>query len=145
MLRTLPLNLTQPWEGQGRWKRPSQEKECRKPKIDPEWAPEMKQKHRKSLPNGRQQNPRWRRAKRAAPLGQRRRRRLVVFHLVRISCVFASFPEPILGRFLLFLVLFSGKGFSSIPGAPTKRFFTKSLPTRFGDSAPNLPTPPTTM
>ena len=33
------------------------------------------------LPNGKQQNPKGRRAKRAAPLGRRRRRRLVVFHL----------------------------------------------------------------
>ena len=76
----------------------------------------MHQKHRKSLPNGRQQGG----AFGAAPLG------FVVFHLVRISCVFASFPEPILGRFWLFLVLFSGKGFSSILGAPNKRFFTKT-------------------
>ena len=40
--------------------------------------------------------------------------------------VFVSFPDPILGRFRLFLVLFSGKGFSSILGAPNKRFFTKT-------------------
>ena len=35
-------------------------------------------------------------ARSAAPLGRRRRRRLVVFHLVRISYVFASFLEPVL-------------------------------------------------
>ena len=35
--------------------------------------------------------PRGRRAKRTAPLGRRRRRRLVVFHLVRISYVFDNF------------------------------------------------------
>ena len=29
--------------------------------MGPEWAPEVMQKHRKSLPNGRQQNPRGRR------------------------------------------------------------------------------------
>ena len=39
----------------------------------------MHQQQWKSLPNGRQQNPRGRCAKRAAPLGRRRRRRLVVF------------------------------------------------------------------
>ena len=33
------------------------------------------------LPNGKQQNPKGRRAKRAAPLGRRRRRRLVVLNL----------------------------------------------------------------
>ena len=33
------------------------------------------------------------------PLGRRQRRRLVVFHLVRISYVLASFPEPVLARF----------------------------------------------
>ena len=47
-------------------------------------------KHRKSLPNGRRQEP---------PRGRRRRRRLVVFHLVRISYVSASLPKPILVRF----------------------------------------------
>ena len=46
-------------------------------------------------------------ALRAAPLG------FVVFHLVRISYVFASFPEPILGRFGFFHLFFSGKGFST--------------------------------
>ena len=55
------------------------------PKIEPERAPEMKPKHRKSLPNGRQQG---------GAFGV-----LVVFHLVRISYVLASFPEPILVRF----------------------------------------------
>ena len=59
-------------------------------KIEPERAPEMMPKHRKSLPNGRQQEPQR---------GRRRRRRLVVFHLVRISYVLASFPEPVLARF----------------------------------------------
>ena len=56
-------------------------------------------KRRKSLSNGRQQEPQrgWREAQ--PPLGWRRRRRLVVFHLVRISYVLASFPEPVLGRF----------------------------------------------
>ena len=65
-------------------------------KIEPERAPEMMPKHRKSLPNGRQQEPQ--RGRREAPpcLG---RRRLVVFHLVRISFVLASFPEPVLGEF----------------------------------------------
>ena len=59
----------------------------------------MHQKHKKSLPNGRQQcgafgaAPRGRRF--APPLGV-----LVVFHLVRISYVLASFPEPVLARFL---------------------------------------------
>ena len=38
-------------------------------------------------------------ARSAAPLGRRRRRCLVVFHLVRISYVSASLPEPILARF----------------------------------------------
>ena len=33
-------------------------------------------------------------ARSAAPLGRRRRRRLVVFHLVRISYVFGAFPGP---------------------------------------------------
>ena len=46
-------------------------KKCGKANIDPDWPPEMMPKHRKSLANGRQQNPR----------GCRRRRRLVVFHL----------------------------------------------------------------
>ena len=59
-------------------------------KIEPERAPEMMPKHRKSLPNGRRQEPQR---------GRRRRRRLVVFHLVRISYVLASFPEPVLARF----------------------------------------------
>ena len=44
-------------------------------------------------------NPKGGRAKRAAPLGRRRRRRLVVFHLVRISYVSTSFPEFVLARF----------------------------------------------
>ena len=51
-------------------------------------------------------------ALRAAPLG------FVVFHLVRISYVFASFPEPILGRFWFFHLLFSGKGFSTFLAPP---------------------------
>ena len=59
-------------------------------KIEPERALEMMQKRRKSLPNGRQQEPQR---------GRRRRRLLVVFHLVRISYVLASFPEPVLVRF----------------------------------------------
>ena len=50
-------------------------------------------KHRKSLPNGRQQNPRGV-ARSAAPWGRRRRRRLVVFHLVRISYVLNGFSGP---------------------------------------------------
>ena len=59
-------------------------------KIEPERAPEMRPKHRKSLPNGRQQGG----AFGAAPFGVP-----VVFHLVRISYVLASFPEPVLARF----------------------------------------------
>ena len=66
---------------------------------EPERAPEMMQKHRKSLPNGRQQGGAFGAAPkgaalRAAPFGV-----LVVFHLVRISYVLASFPEPVLARF----------------------------------------------
>ena len=69
-------------------------------KIEPERAPEMMPKHRKSLPNGRQQGGAFGAAPkgaalRAAPFGV-----LVVFHLVRISYVLASFPEPVLARFL---------------------------------------------
>ena len=86
---TRKLHESCPKVARGFRKSPSQKKGRGKAKIDPEWAPEMKQKHRKSLPNGRQQNPRGRRAKRVAPLGRRRRRRLVVFHLVRISYVLA--------------------------------------------------------
>ena len=68
-------------------------------KIEPERAPEMMPKHRKSLPNGRQQGGAFGAAPkgaalRAAPFGV-----LVVFHLVRISYVLASFPEPVLARF----------------------------------------------
>ena len=48
-------------------------------------------------------------ARSAAPLGRRRRRRLVVFDLVRISYVLASFPVPILDRF--------GLNFLAIPHA----------------------------
>ena len=59
-------------------------------KIEPERVPEMRPKHRKSLPNGRQKGA----AFGAAPFGV-----LVVFHLVRISYVLASFPEPVLVRF----------------------------------------------
>ena len=51
-------------------------------KIEPERAPEMRPKHRKSLPNGRQQGG----AFGAAPFGV-----LVVFHLVKISYVSAFF------------------------------------------------------
>ena len=40
-------------------------------------------------------------ARSAAPLGRRRRRRLVVFHLVRISYVLAGFLAPILKLFHL--------------------------------------------
>ena len=65
-------------------------------KIEPERAPEMRPKHRKSLPNGRQQESQ--RGRREAP--PLLRRRLVVFHLVRIPDVWASFPEPVLVRFL---------------------------------------------
>ena len=36
-------------------------KEWGKSKIDPEWAPEIKRKHRQCMPNRRQQNPRGRR------------------------------------------------------------------------------------
>ena len=64
-------------------------------------APEMHQKHRKSLPNGRQQGG----AFGAAPLG------FVVFHLVRISYTFALFPEPMLGRFGFWHLLFLGRAF----------------------------------
>ena len=68
-------------------------------KIEPGRAPEMMPKHRKSLPNGRQQGGAFGAAPkgaalRAAPFGV-----LVVFHLVRISYVLASFPESVLARF----------------------------------------------
>ena len=66
------------WEHRGRRKSPSREKKEEKYKIEPEWAPEIKPKHRNSLPNRRQQNPR----------GRRRRRRLVVFDLVRYFICF---------------------------------------------------------
>ena len=85
------------------------EKKGGKTKIDPEWAPEMKQKHKKSLPNGRQQGGG---AFGAAPLG------FVLFHLVRICYAFGSFPEPILDRFWFFHILFSGKGFSTFLAPP---------------------------
>ena len=64
-------------------------------KIEPEWASEVRPKHKKSVPNGRQQGG----AFDAAPLGRRRRGRLVVFHLVRISYGFGPFSEPVLARF----------------------------------------------
>ena len=59
----------------------------------------MTPKHKKSLPNARQQGGAFGAAPkgaalRAAPFGV-----LVVFHLVRISYVLASFPEPVLARF----------------------------------------------
>ena len=66
-------------------------------------APEMHRKHRKSLPNGRQQGGAFGatpRARRFACASRRPLGVLVVFHLVRISYVFASFPEPVLARFL---------------------------------------------
>ena len=65
----------------------------------PGWAPEIMPKHRRSLPNGRQQEPKGA-ARSAASLWRRRRRRLFVFHLVRISYAFGSFSEPVLARFL---------------------------------------------
>ena len=49
------------WEHRGRRKSRSREKKQEKYKIHPEWAPEIKPKHRNSLPNRRQQNPRGRR------------------------------------------------------------------------------------
>ena len=52
---TRKLHESCPKVARGLRKSPSQKKERGKAKIDPEWAPEMKQKHRKSLPNGRQQ------------------------------------------------------------------------------------------
>ena len=56
-------------------------------------------KHRKSLPNGRQQGGAFGAAQGGGasrrPLGV-----LVIFHLVRISYVFASFSEPVLAVFL---------------------------------------------
>ena len=68
-------------------------------KIEPERAPEMMPKHRESLSNGRQQGGAFGAAPkgaalRAAPFGV-----LVVFHLVRISYVLVSFPDPFLARF----------------------------------------------
>ena len=59
------------------------------------WALEIRPKHRKSLPNGRQQAPPQGGDASRRPLGV-----LVVFHLVRISYAFASFLEPVLVRFL---------------------------------------------
>ena len=50
-------------------------------------------KHKKSLPNERQQEPKGA-ARSAAPLGRRRRRALAVFPFVRISYVFGAFPGP---------------------------------------------------
>ena len=72
------------WEHRGRRKSHSREKKQEKYKIHPEWAPEIKPKHRNSLPNRRQQGG----AFGAAPLG------FVVFHLVRISYVFGAFLGP---------------------------------------------------
>ena len=66
-------------------------------------GPEGPRKYTKNIGNPYQmednKNPKGA-ARSAAPLGRRRRRRLVVFHLVRISYVFALFPEPVLARFL---------------------------------------------
>ena len=53
------------WEHRGRRKSRSREKKQEKYKIHPEWAPEIKPKHRNSLPNRRQQGG----AFGAAPLG----------------------------------------------------------------------------
>ena len=62
-------------------------------KIEPERDMEMRPKHKKSLPNGRQQGGAF-----GAPQGGGASRRplgvLVVFHLVRISYVFGPFPGP---------------------------------------------------
>ena len=69
-------------------------------KIEPERAPAMMQNNKESLPNGRQQEPPRGRREAPSPREQRRSRRLVVFHLVRISYVFAAFPEPVLAGFL---------------------------------------------
>ena len=65
----------------------------------PRMGPRNEAKHRKSSPNGRQQ-PKGA-ARSAAPLGRRRRRRLVVFHLVRISyvCLISGWPRFVPVRF----------------------------------------------
>ena len=73
------------------------------------WAPEIRPKHRKSLPNGRQQEPQGGGAKRR-PLGV-----LVVYHLVSISCfgmISGAHPEAF-PHFLL--------GLSTFLGFPTLR------------------------
>ena len=53
-------------------------------KIEPEWAPEMRQ----NIGNPYQMEDNKTQG------GRRRRRRLVVFHLVRIFYVFGAFPGP---------------------------------------------------
>ena len=67
-------------------------------KIGPEWAPEMRQ----NIGNPYQMEDN-KAAPSAPPQGGGASRRplgvLVVFHLVRISYVLASFPEPVLARF----------------------------------------------
>ena len=68
-------------------------------KIEPERAPEMMPKHRKSLPNGRQQGGAFGGAQRGRRFAPPPFGVLVVFHLVRISYVLASFLEPVLVRF----------------------------------------------
>ena len=98
------LNMS--WEHRGRRKSPSQKKEGGKTKIDPEWAPEMKQKHRKSLPNGRQQNPRGRRE--APPPWGAPKAPLVVCHLVRISYDLLHFPGPFWADFPSLFRIWSG-------------------------------------
>ena len=99
--------------------KPFWEKEGGKIKIDPEWAPEIRPKHRKSLPNRRQQNPRGRREAPPPWGGAEGAALLSSIWYLRISYVFASFPEPILGRFWFFHLLFSGKGFSTFLAPPT--------------------------
>ena len=84
----------------------------------------MMPKHRKSLPNGRQQGGAFGAAPkgaalRAAPFGV-----LVVFHLVRISYVLASFPEPVLGRFLTKFV----DSENSLTDSASFREFSQGLP-----------------
>ena len=68
-------------------------------KIEPERAPEMMPKHRKSLPNGRQQGGAFGADPKGAALRAALFGFLVVFHLAMVSYVLASFPEPVLVQF----------------------------------------------
>ena len=60
----------------------------------------MHQKHRRFLPNRRQQGVAFGAAPKGAALHAAPFGVLVVFHLVRISDVLASFLEPVLAQFL---------------------------------------------